>query len=67
MAARARIHAARRARRKVSADFDLLNYFVEESKQVRRRSTALFPSRKERLNKKIADLLTATNSKTTSG
>ena len=67
MAALARIDAARRARRKVSADFDLLNFFVEESKQVRRRSTALFPSRKERLNKKIADLLTATNSKTTSG
>jgi ribosomal protein S18 len=59
LAALARIDAARKAGKKVSEDIDLLNYFTEESRLARRRSTALLPSRQERLNKKIATLLTA--------
>jgi acyl-CoA dehydrogenase family protein 9 len=59
LAALARIDAARKAGKKVSEDIDLLNYFTEESRLARRRSTALLPSRKERLNRKIATLLTA--------
>jgi acyl-CoA dehydrogenase family protein 9 len=59
LAALARIDAARKAGQKVSEDIDLLNYFVEESRQARRRNMSLFPSRRERLNKKIAAALTA--------
>ena len=59
LAALARIDAARKAGKKVSEDIDLLNYFVEESRLARRRNTSLFPSRRERLNKKIAAALTA--------
>jgi acyl-CoA dehydrogenase family protein 9 len=59
LAALARIDAARKAGKKVSEDIDLLNYFTEESRLARRRSTALLPSRKERLNGKIVTLLTA--------
>jgi acyl-CoA dehydrogenase family protein 9 len=59
MAALARIDAARKSGNKVSEDIDLLNYFVEESKLARQRNTSLFPSRRERLNKRIAAALTA--------
>jgi len=59
LAALARIDATRKTGQKVSDDIDLLNYFVEESKQARRCSTAIFPSRKERLNKKIASIIIA--------
>jgi acyl-CoA dehydrogenase family protein 9 len=54
LAALARIDAARKSGKKVSEDIDLLNYFVEESRLARQRNTSLFPSRRERLNKKIA-------------
>ena len=59
LAALARIDADRRAGKKVSEDIDLLNCFVEESRLARRRNTSLFPTRRERLNKKIAATLTA--------
>ena len=59
LAALARIDSARKAGKKVSEDIDLLNYFVEESRLARQRNTSLFPSRRERLNKKIAAALTA--------
>jgi hypothetical protein len=59
LAALARINAARKSGNKVSEDIDLLNYFVEESKLARQRNTSLFPSRRERLNKRIAAALTA--------
>jgi acyl-CoA dehydrogenase family protein 9 len=59
LAALARIDAARKAGKKVSKDIDLLNCFVIESRLVRRRNTSLFPTRSERLNKKIAAALTA--------
>jgi hypothetical protein len=59
LAALARIDAARKSGNKVSEDIDLLNYFVEESKLARQRNTLLFPSRRERLNKRIAAALTA--------
>jgi acyl-CoA dehydrogenase family protein 9 len=55
LAALARIDAARKAGKRVSEDIDLLNFFVEETRQVRRRSAFLFASRRERLNKRIAD------------
>jgi hypothetical protein len=58
LAALARIDGDRRAGKKVSEDIDLLNSFVEESRLVRRCNTSLFPTRRERLNKKIAATLT---------
>ncbi len=54
LAALARIDAARKNGRQISEDIDLLNYFVEESRQSRRCRATLFPSCKDRLNKKIA-------------
>ena len=59
LAALARIDSARKAGENVSKDIDLLNYFAEESRLARRRNTSLFPTRRERLNKKIAAALTA--------
>jgi acyl-CoA dehydrogenase family protein 9 len=59
LSALARIDAARKSGKKVSEDIDLLNYFVEESKLSRRRNTSLFPSRRERLIKRITAALTA--------
>lgn len=59
LAALARIDAARKGGRPISEDIDLLNYFVEESRQARRCRATLFPSRKDRLNRKIATHITA--------
>ena len=58
LAALARIDSDRQAGQKRPEDLDVLNYFVEESRQARRCSTGIFPSRRERLNKKIATNLT---------
>jgi acyl-CoA dehydrogenase family protein 9 len=58
LAALARIDSDRQAGQKRPEDLDVLNYFVEESRQARRCRTGIFPSRRERLNKKIATNLT---------
>ena len=58
LAALARIDSDRQAGQKRPEDLDVLNYFVEESRQARRCSTGIFPSRRDRLNKKIATNLT---------
>ena len=59
LAALARIDSERQAGKTRPEDLDVLNYFVEESRQARRCSTGIFPSRGERLNKKIATNLTS--------
>ncbi len=52
----ARIETARRAGREVAADLLLLDYFVEESRRRSKKGFGnLFASRKERLNRKIAE------------
>lgn len=54
ISALARIDAARRSGRKINAELDLLAYFVEEARLSARGNRGLLPTRRDRLNKKIA-------------
>ena len=50
----AKIDTARKSGRDISADLDLLAYFLEEARQARKLNRRLFSVRQERLHKKIA-------------
>ncbi len=50
----AKIEAARRSGRSISADLDVLVYFLEEARQARKLNRRLFPVRQEQLHHLIA-------------
>jgi acyl-CoA dehydrogenase family protein 9 len=51
----ARIEAIRKTGGDLTRDLQVLDYFVEEGRQARKRSNRLFPNALERLHRKIAD------------
>ncbi|NIP26703.1 MAG: hypothetical protein GWO38_23485 [Phycisphaerae bacterium] len=50
----AKVESARKSGRDVSADLDVLAYFLEESRQARKLNWRLFSARQEQLHHKIA-------------
>jgi len=57
----ARIEATRKSGRSIDADLNLLAYFLEEARQVRKRNQRVFPTRQERLHQKISSEIISTN------
>jgi acyl-CoA dehydrogenase family protein 9 len=49
----ARLEAARKSGRSIDADLNLLAYFLEEARQVRKLNQGIFSTRQERLHRKI--------------
>jgi len=50
----ARIEAARKSGRSINADIDILAYFIEEARQVKKCNQHVFSTRQERLHHKIS-------------
>lgn len=50
----AKVESARKSGRNISADLDVLAYFLEEARQARKLNWRLFSTRRERLHQKIA-------------
>ena len=53
----ARLEAARKSGRPISADLNLLAYFLEEARQVRKLNQRVFSSRQERLHRQITSAI----------
>jgi hypothetical protein len=49
----ARLEAARKSGRSIDADLNLLAYFLEEARQVRKPNQRVFSTRQERLHRQI--------------
>ncbi|MGD8303712.1 MAG: acyl-CoA dehydrogenase family protein, partial [Desulfobacterales bacterium] len=62
----AKVETARKSGRNISADLDVLAYFLEEARQVRKLNRRLFSSRQERLHRRIASEI-ASGRKQTNG
>jgi len=53
IAVMARIEAGRKSGRSINADLEVLAYFLEEARRIRKRNLRLFSTRQERLQQKI--------------
>ena len=53
----ARLEAARKSGRPIDADLNLLAYFLEEARQVRKLNQRVFSSRQERLHRQITSAI----------
>jgi acyl-CoA dehydrogenase family protein 9 len=59
----AKLEAARKSGRSTENDLNILRYFLEEARQVKKNNRHIFPSRQERLHKKISsDILAGAGS-----
>jgi acyl-CoA dehydrogenase family protein 9 len=55
----AKLEAARKSGRSTESDLNILAYFLEEARQVKKHNFRIFPTRQERLHKKITSEIVA--------
>jgi hypothetical protein len=49
----AKLEAAQKSGRLIESDLNILTYFLEEARQIRKHNLHIFPTHKERIHKKI--------------
>jgi acyl-CoA dehydrogenase family protein 9 len=55
----AKLEAARTSGRSIESDLNILRYFLEEARQIRKHNLSVFPTRKEKIHKKITSDIVA--------
>ena len=55
----AKLEAALKSGRSIESDLNILRYFLEEARQIRKHNLSLFPTRKEKIHKKITSGIVA--------